>query len=107
MTATLDATLAALADPVRRQTVELLAQGPRRAGDLADTLGVSSPVMSRHLRVLRTADLVQDEHPVFDARVRVYSLRAGRMEELRTWLADTEAGWTQQLSALKEHLERP
>ena len=46
-------TLAALADPVRRRSVELLAERPRRAGELAEALGVSAPVMSRHLRVLR------------------------------------------------------
>ena len=107
MSAVLDTTLAALADPVRRQAVELLAERPRRAGELAGELGISPPVMSRHLRVLRTADLVEDQHPEFDARVRVYSLRTARMDELRHWLADTEAGWSEQLGALKEHLEGP
>jgi DNA-binding transcriptional ArsR family regulator len=101
-----DVTLAALADPVRRRSVELLAERPRRAGELADALGVSPPVMSRHLRVLRNADLVEEEHPPFDARVRIYSLRAASMGALRAWLADAEAGWTQQLSAFKDHVER-
>ena len=101
-----DATLAALADPVRRRSVELLAERPRRAGELATAVGVSAPVMSRHLRVLRDAALVEEEHPPFDARVRIYSLRSARMAELRAWLADTEAGWSEQLLALKEHVER-
>jgi DNA-binding transcriptional ArsR family regulator len=101
-----DLTLAALADPVRRRSVELLAERPRRAGELAVALGVSAPVMSRHLRVLRHADLVEEEHPPFDARVRVYSLRAASMGPLKAWLAHTEAGWTQQLGAFKNHLER-
>lgn len=101
-----DLTLAALADPVRRRSVELLAERPRRAGELADALGVSAPVMSRHLRVLRSADLVEEEHPPFDARVRIYSLRAASMGALRAWLADAEAGWTQQLAAFKDHVER-
>jgi DNA-binding transcriptional ArsR family regulator len=105
-TDTVDVTLAALADPVRRRSVELLAERPRRAGELADALGVSAPVMSRHLRVLRTADLVEEEHPPFDARVRIYSLRAASMGALRAWLADAEAGWTQQLAAFKDHVER-
>lgn len=105
MTASVDVTLAALADPVRRRAVELLAEQPRRAGELAAALEISPPVMSRHLRVLRTADLVEEEHPPFDARVRIYSLRTARMDELRSWLADAEAGWAQQLSALKQHLE--
>jgi DNA-binding transcriptional ArsR family regulator len=101
-----DLTLAALADPVRRRSVELLAERPHRAGELADALGVSAPVMSRHLRVLRTADLVEEEHPPFDARVRVYSLRAASMGALRAWLAEAEAGWTHQLAAFKDHVER-
>jgi DNA-binding transcriptional ArsR family regulator len=101
-----DHTLAALADPLRRRAVELLAEQPRRAGELAAELGVPAPIMSRHLRVLRTAELVDEEHPPFDARVRIYSLRAARMTELKGWLADTEAGWAEQLSAFKEHVER-
>lgn len=106
MTAAIDATLDALADPIRRRAVELLAQRPRRAGELAGALDLSPPVMSRHLRVLRTAELVQEEHPPFDARVRIYSLRAAPMDELRAWLAETEAGWSQQLTAFKHHVER-
>lgn len=101
-----DLTLAALADPVRRRSVELLAARPRRAGELAETIGVSAPVMSRHLRVLRNADLVAEEHPPFDARVRVYSLRAASMGALKAWLAEAEAGWSQQLAAFKDHVER-
>jgi DNA-binding transcriptional ArsR family regulator len=100
-----DTTLAALADPVRRRAVELLAERPRRAGELATSIGVSAPVMSRHLRVLRDAALVDEEHPPFDARVRIYSLRVAGMDELKRWLADAEAGWTLQLGALKDHLE--
>lgn len=100
-----DATLDALADPVRRRSIELLAERPRRAGELAGDLGISAPVMSRHLRVLRTANLVDEEHPPFDARVRIYSLRPRPMGELRAWLADAEAGWTQQLAAFKDHVE--
>ena len=105
MSGSLDDTLAALADPVRRRAIDLLAARPHRAGELARTLEVSAPVMSRHLRVLRAADLVAEEHPPFDARVRIYSLRTGRIDELRSWLADTEAGWAEQLAALKQHVE--
>jgi DNA-binding transcriptional ArsR family regulator len=101
-----DRILAALADPVRRRSVELLAERPRRAGELAHAVGVSAPVMSRHLRVLRDADLVEEEHPPFDARVRVYSLRTTSMGALKTWLAEAEAGWAQQLGAFKDHVER-
>jgi len=103
--AAVDLTLAALADPVRRRTVELLAERPRRAGELAEVLELPAPVMSRHLQVLRSADLVDVENPPFDARVRIYSLRTARMDELRSWLAEAEAGWAQQLAAFKQHVE--
>jgi DNA-binding transcriptional ArsR family regulator len=101
-----DLTLAALADPLRRRSVELLAERPRRAGELAEVLGVSPPVMSRHLRVLRSAEIVVEEHPPFDARVRVYSLRTASMGALKAWLADAEAGWALQLGAFKDYVER-
>jgi DNA-binding transcriptional ArsR family regulator len=101
----IDRTLAALADPHRRRTVELLADGPRRAGELADVLGLSPPAMSRHLRTLRQADLVEESHPPFDARVRVYALKPGPMAELKAWAAAAEALWSDQLLALKAHLE--
>lgn len=102
----LDRTLAALADPARRQVVELLRERPRRAGELADELSVSPSVMSRHLRVLRESAVVEETHPEFDARVRIYSLRPGATAELRSWLAAVERGWAAQLTALKAHVEQ-
>jgi len=101
----LDRTLAALADPDRRRAIDLLREGPRRAGDLAQAIGLPAPAMSRHLRVLRQSGLVEEIHPEFDARIRIYSLRAGPMAELRDWLAETEALWAEQLSAFKQHVE--
>lgn len=86
--------------------MELLAQRPRRAGELAAELGVSPAVMSRHLRVLRAAQLVVEEHPPFDARVRVLSLQPKPMAALKAWLAEAEAGWSDQLAAFKAHVER-
>ena len=102
----IDRTLAALADPHRRQVVELLRERPRRAGELAEALAVSPSVMSRHLRVLRESDVVAESHPEFDARVRIYALRSGATAELRSWLDAVEQGWAEQLSALKAHVER-
>ena len=101
----LDRTLAALADPDRRRAIDLLRESPRRAGDLAQAIGLPAPAMSRHLRVLRRSGLVQEIHPEFDARVRIYSLRPGPMAELRDWLAETEALWAEQLSSFKKHVE--
>jgi len=101
----LDRTLAALADPDRRRAVDLLREGPRRAGELAQAIGLPAPAMSRHLRVLRRSGLVEESHPEFDARVRIYSLRLGPMAELRDWLDETEALWAEQLSSFKKHVE--
>lgn len=105
--AELDRTLAALADPHRRRVVDLLARGPRAAGDLARALDLTPPAMSRHLRTLRQSGLVEESHPVFDARVRIYALRAEHMADLLRWLAETERLWSEQLVAFKTHLERP
>ena len=101
----LDRTLAALADPARRRVVELLRERPRRAGELAGELSVSPSVMSRHLKVLRHSDVVEEASPEFDARVRIYSLRSGATAGLRSWLDAVEHGWTEQLAALKAHVE--
>lgn len=101
-----DTTLAALADPVRRGVVELLAERPHRAGELAAALGATPPTMSKHLRVLRESGLVAETHPEFDARVRVYALRSAPMTELRSWLDATERGWAEQLAAFAAHVER-
>ena len=101
----LDRTLAALADPHRRAVVDLLRTRPRAAGNLARSLSLPAPAMSRHLRILRESGLVEETHPPFDARVRIYALRTEPMAELTQWLADTEALWTEQLAAFKQHVE--
>jgi len=102
----LDRTLAALADPHRRQVVELLRAKPMRAGELAQAAGVSAPAMSRHLKTLREARVVEEVSPDFDARVRIYRLRPQPMAHLKQWLEETERLWTDQLSAFKAHVER-
>lgn len=104
-TAKLDHILAALADPCRRQVVDLLRVEPRRAGDLADRLRISAPAMSRHLKALRGAGLIEESHPDFDARVRVYALRPEPMALLKAWLEETERLWSLQLAAFKAHIE--
>lgn len=103
--AELDRTLAALADPHRRRVIDLLRDRPRRAGELAEALGLQAPAMSRHLRVLRESGLVEETHPTFDARVRIYSLNAAPMTGLKRWLEQTEQLWTEQLAAFKAHVE--
>ncbi len=99
-----DDVLAALADPVRRRAVELLRERPHRAGELAERLGLAAPAMSRHLKLLKDSGLASESHPEIDARVRVYTLNAARLADLRDWLAEAEAGWTTQLSAFGRHM---
>jgi DNA-binding transcriptional ArsR family regulator len=100
-----DRTFAALADPSRRRAVELLGAQPRRAGELAEQLSLSPPAMSRHLKTLREAGLVEETSPAFDTRVRIYALKAGAMSELSRWLAEMESMWAGQLAAFKAHIE--
>jgi DNA-binding transcriptional ArsR family regulator len=103
--AEVDRTLSALADPHRRRVVELLGEGPMRAGDLADAVGLAAPAMSRHLRVLRASGLVEESHPETDARVRIYRLRHAPLQALEAWLTETQVAWGDQLAAFKAHVE--
>lgn len=75
--------LEALADPTRRRIVELLADEERSAGDIASHFPTSRPGVSRHLRVLRDAGLVQVRE---DGQRRLYSLEPGPLTELNAWL---------------------
>jgi DNA-binding transcriptional ArsR family regulator len=102
----LDRILAALADPHRRLVIELLRERPRRAGELADAVGLNPSALSRHLRTLKTSGLVEEAHPEFDARVRIYTLRPQPMADLKAWLEKTEQLWTEQLGAFKAYVER-
>lgn len=95
-----------LGDPTRRRVVQLLGEGPRRAGDLAAALGVSAPVLSRHLRILLTAGVVADERGATDARQRVFRLRPEPLVALQAWLDQVQAHWNEQLGAFKRHVER-
>jgi DNA-binding transcriptional ArsR family regulator len=97
--------LEALADRTRRGVVEQLVIGPRRAGELAQTAGVSASAMSRHLRVLLGAGLIADERNRDDARLRVFRLRPEGWSELEGWLDVMRAGWTEQLRAFHHYAE--
>lgn len=102
----LDDVLAALSDPTRRRVVELLGQRPHRAGELADAARTSAPAMSKHLRLLRTRGLVEEERSADDARVRVFRLRREPFSALQAWLQEVEGFWTDQLDAFRAHAER-
>ena len=94
----IDATLAALADPRRRQVVELLGQGPQRAGALATATGLSPAALTRHLRALREGGLASERRDPADGRARLYQLNREPFAELRGWLDDVEASWGSQLA---------
>src|SRR5918992_324126 len=105
MTSDLAPLLTALADPTRRRVIQLLSDGPRRAGELAAASGTSAPTMSRHLRVLLQAGIVADERPADDARTRVFWLRPDAITPLREWLDPLQAPGGGQLPSFKRHLE--
>ncbi len=92
MDATAETVIEALGDPVRRQVVAALSGGPRRAGELAAEIGMSAPAMSRHLRVLLAAQVIEDERLEADARARVFRLRRQSIAAARSWLDQILAG---------------
>lgn len=94
----------AIADPSRREMLDLLAQGERPAGDLVRAFPrLTQPAVSRHLRVLREAGLVE-ARPV--AQQRIYVLRPDHLRELDEWISHYRTFWPQQLHALAAHLDR-
>ncbi|MBP6546544.1 MAG: helix-turn-helix transcriptional regulator, partial [Phenylobacterium sp.] len=72
----------------------------------AREVGLPGPAMSRHLRTLRESGLVEESHPPFDARVRIYALRPEPMVHLLRWLEESERLWSEQLVAFKAHVEK-
>src|SRR3954454_16252764 len=103
--ANIDDTLTALADPTRRQVVDLLRERPWRAGELAARFPISGPAMSRHLRVLRDSGLVEARFVDGDARAREYRLLPERLGDLHAWLERVQAFWNEQLEAFRLHVE--
>ena len=103
--ARLQATFAALADPTRQRVVRLLARSPRCSSDIAEEVQVSRPTISRHLRVLREAGLVEPLPDETDFRMRWYRLRDQPLLEIRDWVAELEAFWGLQLDAFKTYAE--
>jgi DNA-binding transcriptional ArsR family regulator len=99
----MEAALRALADPGRRIMLERLARGPLTAGELAGLLPIARPGVSRHLRVLREAGLVDVRA---EAQRRVYSLRAEPLAEIDAWLGPYRALWEQRLDALHTEIAR-
>jgi DNA-binding transcriptional ArsR family regulator len=92
---------AALADPTRREIVELLARGERSAGELARRFTITQPAVSQHLRALRDAGIVRVRR---DAQRRIYSLDARGLAQVDAWLSRYRAFWSKRLNALERAL---
>ena len=99
----MEAALRAVADPGRRTILERLSHGPVTAGELAALLPIARPGVSRHLRVLREAGLVDVRQ---DAQRRVYSLRPEPLAEIDAWLGPYRDLWEQRLDALHTEIAR-
>jgi DNA-binding transcriptional ArsR family regulator len=96
-------TLQVIAEPRRQAILDLLRDGELPVGELVDRLGMSQPLVSKHLRVLKDAGLVQSR---VDAQRRLYRIRPEPLAELDEWLAPYRALWTESLDRLEQHLER-
>jgi DNA-binding transcriptional ArsR family regulator len=94
---------AALAEPSRRRILDLLRDGERSVNELVAQLTLSQPGVSKHLKVLREAGLVQVRQ---DANRRVYALDPGPIRELDVWLAPYRRLWNESLDELGRHLDR-
>lgn len=90
-----------LAEPTRRHVLDLLREQELTVGELVDALDMSQPAVSKHLRVLRDAGLVEAR---VDAQRRIYSLRPEPLAEMDAWLAPYRKFWRGKLAALQRHL---
>ena len=95
-------TFTVLADPTRRRILDLLRERARPVGELVDLLGVSQPGVSKHLRVLREAGLV-NVRP--EAQRRLYELRIEPLVEVDAWLEPYRRQWASHLDALERYLD--
>ncbi len=94
---------AALADPTRRQIIELLGPGPLPAGAIAAHFALSAPAVSQHLKVLRQAGLVSQR---VDAQRRIYALNQAGFGDMEAWLGRVRQFWGPRLDALQAELEK-
>src|SRR4051794_12181356 len=92
----------AVAEPTRREILDLLRERTRSVGELVDRTGLSQPGVSKHLRVLRDAGLVKVRR---DAQRRLYDIDPAPLAELDAWLQPYRALWDDRLDALGKHLD--
>lgn len=95
--------MAALADPTRREIVEVLLSAPTDAGTIAELFPISRPAVSRHLRVLRGAGVVRSETV---AQRRIYHIDPTPLKEIDDWLSRYRSFWTDRLDKLETHLQK-
>lgn len=95
--------LEVIAEPTRRRILDAVREGERSVGELVEVVGMHQPGVSRHLKVLRDAGLVEVRR---DAQRRLYRLRPEPLMELDAWLAPYRAEWTARLDSLERHLQR-
>ena len=98
----MQSTFAVLAEPNRRRILDELRQGERSVGELVDRLALSQPAVSKHLRVLKDANLVTSR---VDAQRRRYRLRPAPLTEIDEWLAPYRRFWADHLDALEAYLD--
>jgi DNA-binding transcriptional ArsR family regulator len=91
-----------IAEPNRRQILDLLRERERPVGELVEAVGLSQPGVSKHLRVLREAGLVE---VTVDAQRRLYRIRPEPLQEIDEWLTPYRAAWRDRLDALERHLD--
>ena len=91
-----------VAEPSRRQILDLLGDSERPVGELVDGLGLSQPAVSKHLRILRDAGLVEVRG---EAQRRLYSVRPEPLREIYQWLAPYRRMWAKSLDDLERHLD--
>lgn len=97
-----ESTFHALADPTRRAVLDLLRHGSQPAGRIAGSFSVSRPAISKHLRLLRRAHLVQERR---EGRHRFYHLNAEPLKIVDNWLESYRIFWTANLASLKSFVE--
>ena len=95
-------TFEVLAEPRRREILDLLRERERPVGDLVDRLTLTQPTVSKHLKVLREAGLVEVRT---DAQRRWYRLAPGPLAEIDAWLAPYRRMWEKSLDALERRLD--
>jgi DNA-binding transcriptional ArsR family regulator len=93
--------LEVIAEPTRRRILDAVRDGERSVGELVEQVGMHQPGVSRHLRVLRDAGLVEVRS---DAQRRLYRLRAEPLRELDAWLEPYRVYWSGRIDALERHL---